>query len=88
MARPKPTVLMTHDHGEYSEQVLHAQDMFIVVFEGKPFNIRKVFERGGVVAHKYIRTTYPAPAHAERLADRLNQVYGTTLFSVVKLGDK
>lgn len=84
MARPAPKIMMSHSHDQVFEQILEAKGMFIVVFEGQPFNIRRVNEKG---EQKYIRTTYPAAAHANRLAARLNTQFKCEGFEVVKLGD-
>lgn len=87
MARPKPTIILEHtDSKTYrSEQVLEASDIYAVFYEGKPINLRTLNSLVNYPGPKYKKCSFSNPGHAFNLAERLNELFRTTKFSVFKL---
>ena len=75
MARRPPAILMS---GEGTD-ILDAPVLFRVVHAGKPIAVRQLKPCGHL---GYPPTTFHNPAHAKRLAHRLNDVFATDAFTV------
>lgn len=86
MSRPKPTVLLSHmsSNGKI-EQVLAAEAVFAVFYDGEPINIKIMASHLDFSGVKYKKSSYPSAAHAHNLAARLNALYKTEKFTVHKL---
>lgn len=86
MSRPKPTVLLSHlsSNGKI-EQVLAAEAIFAVFYDGEPINIKIMASHLDFSGVKYKKSSYPSAAHAHNLAARLNALYKTDKFTVHKL---
>ena len=88
MARPKPTILLTHvDPGTYkSEEVLEADAIYAVFFQGKPFNLRTFLNSlQDYPGPKYKKVSFSNPGHAFNLMEKLNKMFKTKDFTVVEL---
>lgn len=87
MSRPKPTVLLeaVNKHTYKAEQVLEADAIYSVFFEGKPINLRSLSQIVSYPGPKYKKVSFSNPGHAFNLAERLNKIFSTTGFQVVKL---
>ena len=87
MSRPKPTILLEHiNKTTYkSEQVLGADAIFSVFYEGKPINLRILHTLVDYPGPKYKKVSFSNSGHAFNLAERLNKVFSTEAFEVVKL---
>lgn len=87
MSRPKPTVLLEaiNKHTYKAEQVLEADAIYSVFFEGKPINLRSLSQIVSYPGPKYKKVSFSNPGHAFNLAERLNKIFTTTGFQVVKL---
>lgn len=87
MSRPKPTVLYEYIDPKTgkSEQVLKADGVFIVTYDGVPINLKVFNALQDVGGAKYKKTMFPSKAHADNLAERLNTVHKTNKFSVIDL---
>ena len=87
MSRPKPTVLLEHIGEDMSSyQVCEADAIFAVCYQGRPIKIKTQANiEIDYPGPKYAKTSYPTPAHAFNLAERLNQKFETTDFSVVMM---
>jgi hypothetical protein len=58
---------------------------FAVMYQGRSFQLRKKFNYMGYPPLvKYLKTVFPAHAHAKNLAQRLNEQFNTTEFSVIE----
>lgn len=87
MSRPKPTVLLEaiNKHSYKAEQVLEADAIYSVFFEGKPINLRSLSTIVSYPGPKYKKVSFSNPGHAFNLAERLNKIFGCQGFEVVKL---
>lgn len=87
MSRPKPEVLLesVNKTTYKAEQVLSADAIYSVFFEGKPINLRTLHTLVSYPGPKYKKVSFSNPGHAFNLAERLNKMFNTEKFSVVKL---
>jgi hypothetical protein len=87
MSRPKPKILLDHtDKTTYKvEQVLQAEAIWAVFYQGKPFNLKSSNMVSPTPGPKYKKVSFSNPGHAHNLAKKLNAMYKTTEFSVYKL---
>ena len=87
MSRPKPKVLLelTNKKNYKTEQVLEADAIWAVFYQGKPVNLKTT----SVVAHqlgpKYKKVSFSNSGHAINLAEKLNKMYNCDDFRVYKL---
>jgi len=87
MSRPKPTIILEHTDTEThkSEQILKAQSIYSVFFDGEPINLRVSHIFMDYPGPKYKKVSFSNPGHAFNLAERLNKKFSTDKFSVVRL---
>jgi hypothetical protein len=85
MSRPKPNVLFENVDKTYkAEQVLEAESIYAVCYDGQPINLRTFFALGNPMT-KYKKCSFSNPGHAFNLAERLNETFKTKLFTVNKM---
>tara|TARA_B110001454_G_C12674495_1_gene415241 strand:- start:133 stop:435 length:303 start_codon:yes stop_codon:yes gene_type:complete len=88
MARPKPTIILDQVDKSYnSEQILKADAIFAVYYDGNPINLRTMNTLVNYPGPKYKKVSFSNSGHAFNLADRLNKKFNSMLFSVIKLID-
>lgn len=87
MSRPKPTILLdkTDSKTWRSEQVLEAEAIYAVFYQGKPINLRSLNSLIDVPGPKYRKVSFSNPGHAFNLAEKLNAKFNTTDFAVYRL---
>ena len=87
MSRPKPRVLLeyTNKTTYKSEQVLASEGVWAVYYQGKPVNLKSFNSLVGYPGPKYKRIVHVNPGHAINLAKKLNKLFKTEEFTVVKL---
>ncbi len=87
MSRPKPEVLVEiTDRSTYkTEQVLAAQGIWAVFFDGKPINLKTSNLLVQYPGPKYKKVSFSNQGHAVNLAKKLNLQFKTEKFSVVLL---
>lgn len=86
MSRPKPTILDEYTNSKFqSEQVLEADAIFAVFYDGKPINLRSINTLGVGHGPKYKKVSFSNQGHAFNLAAKLNKMFKTSKFSVYKL---
>jgi len=87
MSRPKPTVLVEYiDKKTYkAEQVLQAEAIWAVFYDNAPFNLKSSNVLTSYPGPKYKKTSFSNPGHDHNLASKLNDLFNTDKFTVVKL---
>lgn len=87
VSRPKPKVLLDYtDPKSYkSEQVLKAEAIYAVFYDGNPINLRSLNALLDYPFAKYKKVSFSNPGHAFNLAEKLNKLFKTTRFEVHKL---
>lgn len=87
MSRPKPVILLEiTDKQTYKiEQVLEAEAIWAVFYQNKPINLKTGSLIGQQLGPKYKKCSFSNSGHAINLAEKLNELFKTTEFSVFKL---
>ena len=87
MARPKPTIILENVNTKSykAEQVLNAEAIYAVFYQGKPVNLRTLSHLISYPGPKYKKVSFSNSGHAFNLAERLNKLFKTTEFAVYKL---
>lgn len=87
MSRPKPHILLeaVNKHTYKSEQVLSAEAIFSVFFDGNPVNLRTQNTLVNYPGPKYKKVSFSNSGHAINLAKKLNKAFGCDEFTVVLL---
>jgi hypothetical protein len=87
MSRPKPTIILSHTVSQTgkSEQILAADAIYAVFYEGKPINLKSVASAIDLSGPKYKKSSFSNSGHAFNLAQRLNTLFRTDRFSVHRL---
>lgn len=86
MARPKPQILLENVNKQYkAEQVLNADAIYAVFYQGKPINLRTLNHLVSYPGPKYKKVSFSNAGHACNLAERLNTMFKTNDFAVYKL---
>lgn len=87
MSRPKPKVILEHVNKENFkiEQILESDAIWAVFYQDKPFNLKSGNMVTSYPGPKYKKVSFSNPGHAKNLAKKLNKLFKTTEFSVVKL---
>lgn len=92
MSRPKPKVLveLTNKQTYKTEQVLAAEGIWAVFFDGAPINLKTSNMLVQYPGPKYKKVSFSNSGHAINLAKKLNVQFKTDKFSVVllKSGDQ
>ena len=87
MSRPKPQVLieLTNKASYKTEQVLAADGIWAVFFNGAPINLKTSNLLVQYPGPKYKKVSFSNSGHAINLAKKLNTQFKTDKFSVVLL---
>ena len=87
MSRPKPKVLIElTDRNTYrSQQVLAAEGIWAVFFDGSPINLKTASMLVNYPGPKYRKVSFSNSGHAINLAKKLNTQFKTDKFTVVLL---
>lgn len=87
MSRPKPNILLENINKKTfkSDQILEAEAIWAVFYKGQPFNLKSQNSLGGYAGSKYKKVSFSNPGHAHNLAKKLNSMFNTKDFVVVKL---
>jgi hypothetical protein len=86
VARPKPQIILENVNKSYkAEQVLNADAIYAVFYQGKPINLRTLSHLVSYPGPKYKKVSFSNSGHAFNLSDRLNKIFKTTDFAVYKL---
>lgn len=87
MARPKPTIILENVNPKNykAEQILEADAIYAVFYQGKPINLRTLNHLISYPGPKYKKVSFSNSGHAFNLAERLNKQFKTSDFAVHKL---
>ena len=87
MSRPKPDIILENVNKKTyrSEQVLKADAIWAVFYENKPFNLKSSNVLTNYPGPKYKKVSFSNPGHAHNLAKKLNDLFTSTDFTVVRL---
>jgi len=87
VSRPKPNVLVeiVNRNSYKTEQVLAAEGIWAVFFDGKPINLKTSNLLVQYPGPKYKKVSFSNQGHAINLAKKLNTQFRTNKFSVVLL---
>ncbi len=87
MARPKPNILIENvdQRTHKADQVLLAEAVYAVFYNGKPINLRTINKLFNYPPAKYRKCSFGNPGHAFNLAERLNKLFLCEDFTVHKL---
>lgn len=87
MSRPKPKVLVevTNRNTYKTEQILAAEGIWAVFFDGSPINLKTANMLVQYPGPKYKKVSFSNKGHAINLAKKLNAQFKTDKFSVVLL---
>jgi len=87
MSRPKPIVKQEYINSTTykCEQILDAEAIWAVFYQNKAFNLKSFNALSSYPGPKYKKTSFSNPGHAHNLARRLNEMFKTDDFTVVKL---
>jgi len=87
MSRPKPNILLEFtDKNTYrKEEVLDAEAIWAVFYQGKPFNLKSSNSISPTPGPKYKKVSFSNPGHAHNLARKLNTTFKCEDFEVHKL---
>ena len=87
MSRPKPKTLLqyTNKKSYKMEEVLESTAIWAVFHKGKPINLKASSIISNYPGPKYKKVSFSNPGHAHNLAKKLNELFDSTDFAVVKL---
>lgn len=87
MARPKPTIILENVNSKNykAEQILEAEAIYAVFYQGKPINLRTLSHLVSYPGPKYKKISFSNKGHAFNLMERLNKLFKTDEFKVFKL---
>jgi len=87
MSRPKPKVIaeVTDKRTYKTDQVLVADGIWAVFYDGSPINLKSMNYLGHGPGPKYKKVSFSNQGHAVNLCKKLNVQFKTNKFEVVKL---
>lgn len=87
MSRPRPTVILdfTDPKTYKSDQVLKADAIYAVFYDGQPINLRSLNSLVNYPGPKYKKVSFSNPGHAFNLAEKLNKMFKSVKFEVYQL---
>ena len=87
MSRPKPNILLEYVNKKNykAEQILEAEAIWAVFYQGKPFNLKSSNILTSYPGPKYKKVSFSNPGHALNLAKKLNKMFNCEDFAVYQL---
>jgi hypothetical protein len=87
LSRPKPQIIVewTDPKTYKTEQVLAADAIYAVFYEGRPINLRTLNSLFDYPGPKYRKVSFSNEGHCHNLAQKLNKRFKTGAFQVYKL---
>lgn len=87
MSRPRPRVILEYINKKTykAEQILEAEAIWAVFYQGKPFNLKSSNVLTSYPGPKYKKVSFSNPGHAINLAKKLNTIFNCSEFEVYEL---
>ena len=86
MARPKPNIIIDYVDKKYnSEQILEALPFMQCFMKVSPLTYEHLIHSLNYPGPKYKKVSFSNSGHAFNLCDRLNKMFSTHKFTVIKL---
>ena len=86
MARPQTKVILsTTDDDNIKYEILEVDCLYAVVYKDKVFSMRNTYPSMTTQGTKYPKYVYPTKKVADNLAAKLNTMFSTQDFKVIKL---
>ena len=87
MSRPKHEILLESINKQTykAEQILSADAIYSVFYKNKPINLRVLNKLVSYPGPKYKKVSFSNSGHAFNLAERMNKLFDTEDFQVIKL---
>ena len=87
MSRPKPKILLeyTSKSTYRTEQILDSDAIWAVFYKDEPFNLKSASSVSNYPGPKYKKVSFSNQGHAINLAKKLNKLFNSEDFTVVKL---
>jgi hypothetical protein len=87
MSRPKPNVILEYVNKQNfkMDQILESDAIWAVFYKNAPFNLKSSSVVSNYPGPKYKKTSFSNPGHAFNLAKKLNSMFKSSEFVVVKL---
>ena len=75
----------TRDANNVQWDLLEGSNIYIVLYDGKPFNVRRHILTLKTEGYKYFKLSYISEAPAINQASKLNKLFQTLLFTVKQI---
>ena len=86
MSRPKTDIILSKTDDDYVVyDILKINSLYAVVYKDNIFSMRNSFPNMLRKTTKYPKYVYPTKKVADNLATKLNKLFDTTDFKVIKL---
>lgn len=85
MARPKTKTILKTEKNSIIYEILEVESLYAVVYKDKIFSMRNTYPTLSHSGTKYPKYVYPTKKVADNLAEKLNDLFDTTDFKVIKL---
>ena len=85
MARPNSKTILKTEQDFITYEILEVESLYAVVYKDKIFSMRNTYPSITTQGTKYPKYVYPTKKVADNLATKLNTLFDSTEFKVIKL---
>lgn len=85
MARPKTKTILKTEQDFIVYEILEVESLYAVVYQDKIFSMRNTYPSLAYSGTKYPKYVYPTKKVADNLAHKLNELFDSSDFKVIKL---
>ena len=83
--RPSAKTILKTEQDFVTYEILEVESLYAVVYKDKVFSMRNTYPSIAYSGTKYPKFTFPTKKVADNLATKLNKLFSTTDFKVIKL---